>query len=235
MNQNPNIIAIDGPAGSGKSSVAKEVGQKIGYCYLDTGALYRAVTLYYLRLFSSDQLDFVQWSMQIDFAKTLSNIQIDCHFGKGIENQIFLNGQNITDEIRLPEVTDKIKYFANVALVRNFVNERIRFFAKSNQLIMDGRDIGTIVFPDAKFKFYLTASLEERARRRKLELETKEIAVDLAQLMEDIDKRDKSDMERKIAPLMQAKDAILIDTSTLKKDVVINAILSRIMEGNDQP
>ena len=154
---------------------------------------------------------------------------IQTEFLTGGTNKTILNSQDISEEIRLPEVTEEIKYLAPIQKAREFVNSSLHDLAKKYKLIMDGRDIGTEVFPDAKYKFYITASIEIRAERRYLELKEKGVSVDLETLKADIHRRDKSDMERKIAPLRQADDAILIDTTQLSKNVVINMILSKIL------
>lgn len=228
---NENVVAIDGPAGSGKSTVAKEVGAQIGFQYLDTGSYYRAVTLYFYRIYISKKLivPLSEWIKTINLNEELKGIKIGTEFVSLQTNRTMLNNEDVSEEIRLPEVTEEIKYFAPIREVRDFVNESIHQLAKNHKLIMDGRDIGTEVFPDAKFKFYLIASPEVRAKRRFDELAEKGIQVDIKQLQDDIERRDKSDMERKIAPLRQADDAILIDTSNLSKNVVINNILSKIL------
>ena len=227
---NDNIIAIDGPAGSGKSSVAREIAQKTDFYYMDSGAYYRAVTLYFLRLFKSENLseDFSNWVSSNDLKPYLKNIILDSKLNKEEENKTLLNGEDVSGEIRLPEVTDAIKYLAVIYEVREHVNKALYHLSKNCKLVMDGRDIGTEVFPDAKLKFYLTANSEVRARRRWEEYKQKGIEINIKTLQEDIVKRDDSDMNRKIAPLKQAEDAILIDTSSLSKNIVINMILSRL-------
>ena len=228
---NQNIVAIDGPAGSGKSTVAKEIAEKIGFHYLDTGSYYRAFTLYFHRIYKNQNLEikFSEWIEKQNLENEFSKILIQTEFLTGGTNKTILNSQDISEEIRLPEVTEEIKYLAPIQKVREFVNSSLHDLAKKYKLIMDGRDIGTEVFPDAKYKFYITASIEIRAERRYLELKEKGVSVDLETLKADIHRRDKSDMERKIAPLRQADDAILIDTTQLSKNVVINMILSKIL------
>jgi CMP/dCMP kinase len=227
---NENIISIDGPAGSGKSSVAKEVAEKLGFFYLDSGSYYRALTFYYFEIFQKNQIsvNFQDWFEKFNFETEFKNIKIETKFISGTTNQTILNEKNISKEIRLPEITEKIKYLANVEKIRNFVNENLRNLAKIHKLVMDGRDIGSLVFPDAKHKFFLTASIEVRAERRRQELEQSNIPVDFDKLKEEIYIRDETDKNRKIAPLVQPNDAILIDTSNLSKNVVINMILSEI-------
>ena len=229
---NQNIVAIDGPAGSGKSTVAKEIAEKIGFHYLDTGSYYRAFTLYFHRIYKNQNLEikFSEWIEKQNLENEFSKILIQTEFLTGGTNKTILNSQDISEEIRLPEVTEEIKYLAPIQKVREFVNSSLHDLAKKYKLIMDGRDIGTEVFPDAKYKFFVTASIEVRAQRRFQELAEKGISVNLEQLKDDIEKRDKSDMMRKIAPLRMADDAILIDTTQLSKNVVINMILSKILQ-----
>lgn len=229
---NENIIAMDGPAGSGKSTVAREIASKIGYHYLDTGSYYRAFTLFFFRIYKENKIDssFSDWIKTQDIEKKFSAISIETEFLVSGGNKTILNSEDVSEEIRLPEITEEIKHLAPLRNVRDFVNESLHKLAKKYKLIMDGRDIGTEVFPDAKFKFFITASIETRADRRFKELAEKGIKVSLEQLKEDISKRDKSDMERKIAPLKMANDAILIDTTQLSKNVVINMILSKILQ-----
>ena len=229
---NQNIVAIDGPAGSGKSTVAREVGAKIGYNYLDTGSYYRAFTLFFYRIYKKEKasIAFSQWIQDKDLQKEIPNISIQTEFLPGGINKTILNSQDVSEEIRLPEVTEEIKHLAPIRLVRDFVNQCLHDLGDKYKLIMDGRDIGTEVFPDAKYKFFVSASIEVRAQRRFQELAEKGISVNLEQLKDDIEKRDKSDMMRKIAPLRMADDAILIDTTQLSKNVVINMILSKILQ-----
>lgn len=229
---NQNIVAMDGPAGSGKSTVAREIASKIGYNYLDTGSYYRALTLFFHRIYKKENstLPFSEWVNSQNLEKEFSKISLQTEFlGSGI-NKTILNQEDVSEEIRLPELTEEIKYLAPLRNVRDFVNQCLHDLGSKYKLIMDGRDIGTEVFPDAKFKFFVTASIEVRAERRYKELLEKGISVNLEQLKEDIEKRDKSDMMRKIAPLRMADDAILIDTTQLSKNVVINMILSKILQ-----
>ncbi|MDI7189837.1 (d)CMP kinase [Leptospira santarosai] len=224
---NENVIALDGPAGSGKSTVARQIAEKIGFNYLDTGAFYRALTLYLFRFYgaSPNTESFADWVKTSKAERSLSDVRILCEFSAGKENRIFLNGEEVSLEIRTPEITREIKHIANRRIYRDFVNKELHTLAKLHKLIMDGRDIGTEVFPDAKFKFYLTASSKVRAERRFLQLQEQGIEVDRNEIEREIILRDKSDMEREIAPLYQANDAILIDTDILSKNSVISKIL----------
>ena len=228
---NQNIIAIDGPAGSGKSSVAREIARQTEYFYLDSGAYYRAVTLYFFRIFKSEN-SYKNFSIWINDLQSISaylnDIQLDCDLNKHNGNKIFLNGEDVTEQIRTPEVTEAIKYLAVLPEVRVLVNKYLYRLSESKKLIMDGRDIGTEVFPDAKLKFFLTADSKVRAKRRWEEYKETGVDIDFEALHNDIVQRDESDQNRKIAPLRMAGDAILIDTSNLSKNIVINMILSRL-------
>lgn len=232
MNHIDSVIAIDGPAGSGKSTVAREIAKILGIHYLDSGAFYRTLTLAIFKYYkaSESQQDFADWIAEMQNILPLDQWQIRLDFGHGDENKLFLNSEDVTNQIRTPEITEKIKYIADKQIFRDFVNERIRALARDNKLVMDGRDIGTEVFPDSRNKFFLTASPEVRAKRRMDELLAKKIPADWEEVYSEMVKRDDSDRNRKIAPLLAAKDAILIDTDSLSIKLVIETILSRILE-----
>lgn len=232
MNHIGSVIAIDGPAGSGKSTVAREIAKILGIHYLDSGAFYRTLTLAIFKYYkaSESQQDFADWIAEMQNILPMDQWQIRLDFGHGDENKLFLNSEEVTNQIRTPEITEKIKYIADKQIFRDFVNERIRALARDNKLVMDGRDIGTEVFPDSRNKFFLTASPEVRAKRRMDELLAKKIPADWEEVYSEMVKRDDSDRNRKIAPLLAAKDAILIDTDSLSIKLVIETILSRILE-----
>lgn len=232
MNHIDSVIAIDGPAGSGKSTVAREIAKILGIHYLDSGAFYRTLTLAIFKYYkaSESQQDFADWIAEMQNILPMDQWQIRLNFGHGDENKLFLNSEEVTSQIRTPEITEKIKYIADKQIFRDFVNERIRALARDNKLVMDGRDIGTEVFPDSRNKFFLTASPEVRAKRRLDELLAKKIPADWEEVYSEMVKRDDSDRNRKIAPLLAAKDAILIDTDSLSIKLVIETILSRILE-----
>lgn len=225
-----NIIAIDGPAGSGKSSVAKEIAKSTKFYYMDSGAYYRAITLYFWRRYQKENSpeSFPEWLKIQPEMNNLSTIHLDAFLDKSLGNSIFLNSEDVSQEIRSPEVTEQIKYLAVLADIRNYVNQNLYKLSEKYSLIMDGRDIGTEVFPDARLKFFLTADSKIRAQRRWEEYKASGINIDLESLHNDIIRRDESDRNRKIAPLRMADDAILIDTSNLSKNIVINMILSRL-------
>lgn len=205
------VIAIDGPAGAGKSTVAQLVAQKLKYLYIDTGAMYRAVA--YLVLKSGE-----------DVEKVIDDIKLALTYENGKTN-VFLNDKNITEEIRTPKVTDLVSTVAQEPKVREKLIDIQRDLAKNGKVVMDGRDICTNVLPNADVKIFLTASIKERARRRWLELSQKGYSIEEEKIQEDIAKRDKMDMEREIAPLKQAHDAILLDTTSLSIDEAVAEII----------
>jgi len=203
------VIAVDGPAGAGKSTVSKICAARLGYTYIDTGAMYRAVALKVLE--SGQNLD----------ENLLTDIEIRLdEFGK-----VFLDGRDVTKEIRTPQVSRGASDVAKFGFVRKKLTELQRNMAKSGKVIMDGRDIGTQVLPKADLKIFLTASVEERARRRFEELKVKNFAADLEKIKKEISLRDKQDSEREIAPLAQAADAILIDSTNMTIEEVVLEIL----------
>ncbi len=227
---NENIIAIDGPAGSGKSSVAREIAGKTDFYYMDSGSYYRAVTLYFYRIYLKESVlhKFSEWIASLNIAEYLRNIELGSELSRSNENKTYLNQEDVTQEIRLPQVTEEIKHLASVLQVRELVNKNLYHLSKNYKIIMDGRDIGTEVFPDARLKFFLTADPKVRAQRRWEEYQEKGIYKNYEELEKEILQRDESDINRKIAPLKKAEDAILIDTSNLSKIIVINMILSRL-------
>lgn len=198
-------IAIDGPAGAGKSSVAKLVSAKLGYVYVDTGALYRTVGLYSIR----KGIDTKDPSA---VAATLPSIDVKLGFVDGSQ-RVYLNGEDVSEAIRTPEASMGASDVSAVPEVRAFLFDLQRDIAKNNNCIMDGRDIGTVVLPDADIKIFLTASPESRAQRRYKEMIEKGETVSFDDVLEDINKRDYQDSHRAIAPLKQAEDAILVDNS----------------------
>ncbi len=211
-------IAIDGPAGSGKSTVAKEIANILKITYLDTGAMYRMVTLSLL----NNKIDFE------DIAKiqqTLNNIQIEF-----LESGLYLDSKNVTDEIRSKEVANNVSKVAAIKIVREKMVLMQREIAKGQSIIMDGRDIGTHVLTEASHKFYLTATVEERARRRMIDFENQNIKITFEELLQDIKTRDENDMNRCISPLRQAEDAILVDTTEMTSEGVIDYIVRKIGE-----
>ena len=215
------VVAIDGPAGAGKSTIAKLVAEKLGYAYIDTGAMYRSVALKFLQTgkdFDEDFISELARTMVIEFKPEAS------------VNRVFVDGQEVTDAIRSAEVTANVSRVAAIGAVREAMVAQQRRMGESGGVLMDGRDIGTVVFPNAQLKIFLTATVEERAMRRYKELIAKGQQVDLAQLKEDIASRDKQDSERAISPLRQAEDALLLDTSDMNIEQVTTKILELVEE-----
>ncbi len=196
-------IAIDGPAGAGKSSTAKLVAKKLGYIYVDTGALYRTVGLYSIR----KGIDTKNAEKVI---ATLPDVKVELKFVDGAQH-VFLNGEDVSDAIRTPEASMGASNVSAIPKVREFLFDLQRKIAAENDCIMDGRDIGTVVLPNADVKIFLTTSVEERANRRYKEMIEKGEEADYNDILEDIKKRDYQDSHREIAPLKQADDAIYVD------------------------
>lgn len=215
-------IAIDGPAGAGKSTIAKSVSKELGFIYVDTGALYRTVGLNALRM-------GLDTKSAADVAPTLENIKVSLRFVNG-EQRVFLGDEDVSAAIRQNEVSMAASNVSAIPAVRTFLFDLQRNIAKENNCIMDGRDIGTVVLPDAKIKIFLTASAEARAERRFKELEEKGQSVDFNALLEEIKQRDYQDSHREIAPLKQAEDAILVDTTNVGLEDAINLVLTTVKE-----
>lgn len=216
-------VAIDGPAGAGKSTIAKAAAAKLGFIYIDTGALYRTVGINALRQ-SVDVKDAAA------VASTLTaDLCIELKFIDG-EQRMFLNGEDVSKEIRTPDASMAASAVSAVPEVRKYLFDLQKNLAKTNNCIMDGRDIGTVVLPDADVKIFLTASAEARAKRRHLELIEKGIDAKYEEVLADMIERDYNDSHREIAPLKQADDAILADTSELDLQQSIDLIIS-IIEG----
>ena len=215
------VVAIDGPAGAGKSTIAKLAAEKLGYAYIDTGAMYRSVAW-----------KFLQTGREFDeaYISELANTMIIEFKPEAKINRVFVDGTEVTEAIRTPEVTAIVSRVAAIGAVREAMVEQQRRMGEIGGVLMDGRDIGTVVFPHAQLKIFLTASVEERARRRYKEMVEKGQQVELAQLQEDIAARDKQDSERAISPLRQADDALLLDTSDMSIAQVTDKILQLVQE-----
>ncbi|CAK7030479.1 (d)CMP kinase [uncultured Phascolarctobacterium sp.] len=215
------VVAIDGPAGAGKSTIAKLAAEELGYIYIDTGAMYRSVAWKFLQekqVFSPELVGRLAAEMEITF-KPEAKL-----------NRVFVDGTEVTEAIRTPEVTEIVSKVSAVGEVREAMVAQQRRMGEAGGVVMDGRDIGTVVFPQADLKIFLTASAEERASRRHKEMLAKGMQVDLQQLQTDIEARDKQDCEREIAPLCCAEDAIYLDTSSMSILEVTAKILHLVRE-----
>lgn len=223
MNKKGLVIAIDGFSSTGKSSISKVVADTLGLIHIDTGAMYRAITLFGLRNFKNEK-------QEIDLPKLLQNLnEISLEFRENSGKlEIYLNGENVSKEIRTTEVSDNVSFIAKKPEVRERLVVLQRNIAEKQGVIMDGRDIGTVVLPNADYKFFLTASADERARRRFLELQSLGIETTIEEVKQNLIERDRIDSEREISPLKQAEDAILIDNTNLNKEETIDLILSYI-------
>ena len=210
-------IAIDGPAGAGKSTIAKAAAERLGFIYVDTGAMYRAMALYFLR-------QGIGPAEESRIAAACGQVDITIRYENGIQ-QVLLNGENVSGLIRDEAVGNMASATSVYLPVREKLVELQKQLAAREDVVMDGRDIGTCVLPHAQVKIYLTASVEERARRRCLELQKKGQEADLENIQETIRQRDYRDMHRENSPLVQAEDAVLVDTSDLTVDEVIARIL----------
>lgn len=210
-------IAIDGPAGAGKSTIAKKIAAKLGFIYVDTGAMYRAMALYFIR-------NHIEASDQEKIEASCKDVEITIEYKNG-EQCVILNGENVNGLIRTEEVGNMASATSVYKAVRLKLVELQQELARKESVVMDGRDIGTYVLPNADLKIYLTASVKERARRRWSELKDKGIEADLKAIEKDIEERDYRDMHREFAPLKQAEDAIYLDTSYLTIDEVVDKIM----------
>ena len=215
------IIAIDGFAATGKSSIAKRLSSSLNYIHIDSGSMYRAATLFALRLDSKNNLNPKK------IIQSLSEIKIEF---KTIQNGqlIFLNNENVSSEIRKPYVTNQVSKLAKIPELRTYLVKKQKEFGREKGIIMDGRDIGTIVFPEAECKFFLVANVEVRAKRRYFEQQNKDNKETYEKVLKSLIKRDKLDTDRISSPLMKAKGAVKIDVSDLTLDEVYDKMLSHI-------
>ena len=213
-------IAIDGPSGAGKSTLAKRIAAELGYVYVDTGALYRAIGLYvYEQGVDPADADAV--------AGLLEDISIELTYENGTQN-VILNKRNVNSEIRLPQISMYASTVSKIPRVREFLLDLQRNMAKNNNVIMDGRDIGTVILPDADVKIFLTASARGRAKRRYRELVEKGVATTYNAVLKDIVARDKQDSGREIAPAVAAKDAVVLDNTNLDFEATVQEALKII-------
>lgn len=206
------VIAIDGPAGAGKSTISKLIAKNLGINYIDTGAMYRAITYKCLK----SGIDINDRQKVVDLC---SRTEVDF-----VDNSIYLDGVRLGEEIRTLEVSSKVSDVAKIPQVREFLLEKQREIGKRSDVILDGRDVGTHIFPDTKYKFFLNASAQERGRRRYQELVDKGQTVVLEDIIEDINNRDYIDSTREVAPLVKADDAIEVDSTSMTIDQVVTYI-----------
>lgn len=215
-------VAIDGPAGAGKSTLAKAVSKELGFIYVDTGALYRAIGLFFIRKgFKPDNLN--------DLTPYLDDIKVELKFINGVQF-VFLCGEDVSAQIRTPEASMMASAVSAKKEVRAFLLNMQRDIAKENNVVMDGRDIGTVVLPNATVKIFLTADCEERAKRRYIELKEKGISDSYEAVLEDMKKRDYNDSHREIAPLKPADDSVIADTTSKNLEESKQLLLDIIKE-----
>lgn len=217
-------LAIDGPAGAGKSTIAKRIAKQLGFIYVDTGAMYRAMALYFLRnRIKPEEIDKIE--------EACKKVDVTIEYKDG-EQLVILNGENVNGLIRTEEVGNMASATSVNKAVRLKLVELQQNLAKKESVVMDGRDIGTYVLPQADLKIYLTASVKERARRRWAELKEKGMDADIYEIEKDITERDHRDMTREFAPLKQAEDAVYLDSSELSIDEVVDKIISLVPQND---
>ncbi|MBR2491201.1 MAG: (d)CMP kinase [Ruminiclostridium sp.] len=219
-------IAIDGPSGAGKSTLAKALAARLGFLYVDTGAIYRTVGLYVARTGGD-------CAVESDVLSRLPEIRITMTYGEDGLQHMILGGEDVTTDIRKNEVSRYASQVSPIPGVRAFLLEMQRSMAREHSVLMDGRDIGTVVLPDADLKIFLTASVEERARRRHKELLEKGQQIDFETVKQEIADRDHADTHRAVAPLKKAEDAVVVDTSALDLDQSLEALYTLVKERLD--
>ncbi|RQX29087.1 (d)CMP kinase [Staphylococcus warneri] len=210
-------IALDGPAAAGKSTIAKQVASKLSMIYVDTGAMYRAITYKYIRTNQTE-----------DFEALIKNTTLELTYDETKGQRVMLDNEDVTDYLRENDVTNNVSYVASKEPVRSFAVKKQKDLAAKKGIVMDGRDIGTVVVPNAELKVYMIASVEERAERRQKENELRGIESNLEQLKTEIEQRDNYDMNREISPLRKADDAVTLDTTGKSIETVTNEILKMV-------
>ncbi len=222
------IIAIDGYSGCGKSSTAKAVASRLSYAYIDTGAMYRAVTLYFYR-------HRIEHTDKEQVRKALTSILLDFKFDEQTKSShIFLNGENVESLIRQMHISERVSQVSTIAEVRHFLVAQQRLMGDKKGIVMDGRDIGTVVFPNAELKVFMTAQVPTRALRRQKELESLGQSVELSEIISNLEKRDLIDSTRQESPLRKADDAIEIDTTNLEFEQQVEKVLELMNETSNQ-
>ncbi len=218
------VIAIDGNSGCGKSSTSKAIARQLQYIYIDTGAMYRAVTLFFIK-------NSIDLKNDLDVEEALKQIDISFEFNKASgESETFLNGKNVEHSIRQMEVSNLVSPVSEISRVRRKLVEQQRRLGAGKGVVMDGRDIGTVVFPDAELKIFMTANLEVRAERRQKELLEKNTKIDLKEVIDNLKNRDTIDSSRADSPLKKADDAHVIDTSDISFEEQVNQILEFVKD-----
>jgi len=217
------IIAIDGPAGSGKSTTARLVAQRLGYIYIDTGAMYRALTL---KVIESG----IDPGDEERIAKLAEETKIELLYGKNGDLKVFLDGNDVSERIRSPQVTSLVSLVSAHPKVREVMVKKQRELGKNGGVVMDGRDIGTVVFPEADLKIFMKADIKERAKRRQKEMENQGFHVEIDEVIKEIEERDRFDSTREVAPLKKADDAIEIDTTNLTIEEQVEMVLKKAYE-----
>jgi cytidylate kinase len=215
------IVAIDGPAASGKSTLAKYLADKLGFLYVDTGAMYRAITFYAIENNIEENEDAI--------VKAVKNINIQLEYKNGV-TRVFIDNDDVTEKIRTPKVNSKVSDISKIKDVRKELVKLQQKFGKNNNLVVEGRDTTTVVFPNADLKIFLTADVEERAKRRHLEFKEKGVEISLDDVESSIKNRDRIDSGRDISPLTKAEDAFEVDTTNLTIEEEINRIVSKVEE-----
>ncbi len=215
-------VAIDGPSGAGKSTLARRAARRLGYIYVDTGAIYRTVALYCGRKGAN---------LPQEVIACLPEIQVELRYSEAGEQRMILNGEDVSDAIRTPENSMRTSRISAIPEVRAFLLEQQRMLAKTASVIMDGRDIGTVVLPDATVKIFLTATPEARARRRCAELQAGGTDISYETVLQDVQQRDYNDTHRAFAPLTRASDARLVDTTCLDLEQSLERLIQVIQEG----
>jgi len=221
----PFCVAIDGPAGAGKSTVAKIIAEKLNYIYVDTGAMYRAITLRALQ-----QHVNLEDEQALTGLAASTRIELSAGCNKGA--RVFMDGKEVSFEIRAPEVSRNVSLVARVPGVRKELVDQQRRMARSSNVVMEGRDVGTVIVPDAQVKIFLTACVNERAKRRRKDLAGQGFKLTLGDMMEEINERDKLDSSRSVAPLVPAPDAEIIDSSKMRMHNVVELILELVRRRN---
>lgn len=219
-------VAMDGPVGAGKSSVAREAAKRLGFIYVDTGALYRSCGLYCCQ----NDIDIIPENDELIGNILNERVKLEIKLQDGVQH-VILNGEDVSEEIRLPEISMAASAVSALPSVRRYLLDTQRKVAKENNVIMDGRDIGTVILPDANVKIFITAKAEIRAKRRYDELITKGVETTFDDVLSDLNKRDYNDSHRKEAPLKQAEDAVLLDTSELSFEEAVESVIKLVKEG----